>query len=111
MRRPPLYVLPGPHPGLLYRGNIDINNRPPIKNPKGGISTVYSASFGTEVDGRSVEVLVPLAQDGRIMSVPQAEQRFFRTKQHLGIFDTPAHATQYGNRLHIQQAKLGGMKP
>lgn len=111
MRRPPLYVLPGPHPGLLYRGNIDINNRPGVKNPAGGTSTVWSTSFGTEIDGRSVEVLVPRVANGKILSEPQAEARYFRTRQQLGIFDTPTHATQYANRLHIQQAKLTGLRP
>ena len=105
--RKPLYVLPGSNPGLLVKGNIDINNRPSVKNPAGGTSSVYSTSFRIEADGRFYEVLVPRVVNNKVVSKAQAERHYYRTKRHLGIFDTPAHATNYAIRLHRQQAKLG----
>lgn len=104
--RRPLYVLPGSNPGLLIKGNIDINNRPSVKNPRGGTSSVYSASFQTEVDGHLVEVLVPRVVGGRIVTARQGFLHFLKTGKHLGIFDTPMHATMYARRLHNQQAGL-----
>lgn len=101
-KRPVLYVLPGSNPGLLVRGNIDINNRPNVKNPRGGISTVLTVSFSIE-EG---EVLVPRVVNGRIVSPRQAFLSFAKTHKHLGIFDTVAHANAYSVRLHRQQAAL-----
>lgn len=113
MRRKPLYVLPGSNPGLLVKGNIDINNRPQVKNPKGGISTVLSTSFGAEINGQEVEVLVPqvipVGGKYKIVSAQQAKLYYSRTKQHLGIFDTWQHANLYSNKLHLQQARIFGL--
>lgn len=67
---------------------------------------MYSTSFGTEIDGREVQVLVPRVIGNTIVSQAQAERHFFKTHRHLGIFDTIAHARMYANRLHLQQAKL-----
>lgn len=102
------FVIPGPNPGLVVRGNIDIYSRPIIKNPDGSISTVRSASFQNPTpwtDGRHLEVLIPTAVNGRLVSDAVAWHHFERTRQHLGMFDTPAHATSYAIRLHKQQAK------
>jgi len=87
--------------GLIQEGNIDIHNRPVVKNPDGSISTVRSMS--TNIDGR--EVLIPtVSDDGRIMSDDEAIDNFMRTGKHLGIFDNPDDATAYAERLHNQQA-------
>jgi len=108
MERKPLYVLPGSNPGLLVRGNIDINNRPNVKNPKGGFSSVYTTSFSTEIGGRNAEVLIPTVIPGKILSPSQAWIYYFvRRKKFLGIFDTVAHANMYAKKLHLQQAALG----
>lgn len=107
MRRKPLYVLPGHNPGLLIKGNIDINNRPSVKNKfVGGTSSVWSTSFGAEVDGREVEILVPRVVNGQVVTRPQAEMHYYKTGQHLGIFDNAVHANLYANKLHLQQAAL-----
>lgn len=88
--------------GLLERGNIDIHNRPIVKNPDGSISTVRSMS--TNIDGR--EVLVPtVSDDGRIMTDDEAIDNFIRTGRHLGMFDNPDDATTYAESLHNQQAE------
>jgi hypothetical protein len=87
--------------GLLEPGNIDLYNRPSIPNPKGGQSTVYSTSFG---DDKGREILVPRAADGKILSEKEAEQRYYKTGEHLGIFDNPDHATAYATQLHNDYA-------
>ncbi|HDU2653336.1 TPA: DNA transfer protein [Yersinia enterocolitica] len=87
--------------GILEKGNIDIHNRPVVKNDDGSISTVRSIS--TNIDGR--EVLVPtVSDDGRIMSDDEAVDNFMRTGKHLGMFSNPDSATAYAERLHNQQA-------
>lgn len=87
--------------GLLEKGNIDIHNRPVVKNSDDSISTVRSMS--TNIDGR--EVLIPtVSDDGRIMSDDEAIDNFMRTGKHLGMFDNPDDATAYAESLHNQQA-------
>ncbi|HFP4012030.1 TPA: DNA transfer protein [Escherichia coli] len=87
--------------GLIEKGNIDIHNRPVVKNSDGSISTVRSMS--TNIDGR--EVLIPtVSDDGRIMSDDEAIDNFMRTGKHLGMFDNPDDATAYAESLHNQQA-------
>jgi hypothetical protein len=94
----------GPTPrGQLVPGNIDLANRPHIRNRDGSISTVYSASFG---DG-SREVLLPLVGRDRIMNDKEAWDEYRKTGKHLGIFDTPGNADAYASRLHEQQAHEG----
>lgn len=89
--------------GQLEVGNIDIKHRPVVKNADGSISTVRS--FSTNLDGR--EVLLPtVSDDGRIISEDEAIQQYMNNGRHLGIFDTPEHATSYAQSLHEDQAKM-----
>ena len=104
--RPPLYVLPGSNPGLIVRGNIDINHRPPVRAGGGKVATVLTVSFELEADGRGYEVLVPRVINGRIVTPRQAFLSFQKTGRHLGIFDSAEHANSYGVKLHKQQAAL-----
>ncbi|KAF1041782.1 hypothetical protein [Xylophilus sp.] len=93
--------------GLVERGNINLNNRPVVKNSDGTISTVRSMSF--EEDDR--EVLVPtVSDDGRIMSDDEAIQTYRKTGRHLGKFNNPQDADRYAEQLHLQQEAQYGSR-
>ncbi len=87
-------------PGMVKPGNIDIYNRPLVKNPKGGTSTAYS--MGVNLDGN--EYLIPrVTDDGKILSEREAVAHFKKTGKHFGIFESPEASTQHAKYLHNQQ--------
>lgn len=98
-----LGMTPAASHGRPEQGNIDLFDRPKVPNPKGGTSTVYSMSFQDE-DEQSPrfgqEVLVPRADEGRILSEDEARKKYYKTGHHLGAFRTPDEATAYAKQLH-----------
>lgn len=94
-----------PTSAMKQSGNIDLNNRPVVKNADGSISTVRSMSIGTP-EG---EVLIPtISPDGRVLSENEAIDLFRKTGKHLGIFNTPGQATEYAKQLSSRQGQTYG---
>lgn len=84
-------------------GNVNLKNRPQVKNPDGTISTIRSISINE--DGK--EILIPtVSQDGKILSDMEAINLYHKTGQHLGKFKTIKEANDYAIKLHKQQESL-----
>jgi hypothetical protein len=99
-----LYVIPGRHRGMVGIGNLNLNDRPIVRNPDGSISTVRTISIG--VGGR--ELLIPTVVNGRVVSNNAAIQHYRRTGENLGAFRSPAAADLYSLLLHRMQARAYG---
>lgn len=94
-----------PHPkGLLAKGNIDIHNRPHVRNHDGSVSTVRSIGI---TDDRGRNIVIPTVVGNRVVSDNQAVAHYKKTGQHLGVFKTQAQADRYAQQLHEQQAAAG----
>ena len=92
---------------MVKPGNIDLSKRPLVHNPDGSISSLLSASFGTD-DG---EVLVPkVSPDGHILSNKEALERYKKTGEHLGIFKDPDAADKYAEYIHNKQVGFQTLK-
>jgi hypothetical protein len=87
--------------GETIPGTIDIDNRPAVNNPDGSVSTEHSISIGTHRG----EALIPTVVDGKKVTDEEAIQHFFKTDEHLGIFEDAAAATAYAKKLHKRQEK------
>ena len=83
----------------VEQGNIDLLNRPKVKNKDGSVSTVRSISVS--IDG--LEVLLPTVINGKVVSAKEAVQHYIKTGEHLGKFKTAKDANKYAKELHEQQ--------
>jgi len=100
----PIFMADAAPAGLLKKGNINLADRPVVKNPDGTKSTVRSMSFQ---DDNGHEILVPtISDDGRVMSPEEAIKQYYDTGKMLGAFATPGEATAYAETLHRQQESL-----
>lgn len=98
---PEATVDPNAPAGLLEPGNIDLTNRPRVKNEDGSISTVRSISI--EQDGQ--QILIPTVVGNKVVSDEEAIAHYRKTGQHLGKFKDVDSVNQYAEKLHEQQAK------
>ena len=86
---------------LAARGNINLKDRPQVRNPDDSISTIRS--IGVNIDGE--EILIPtVSEDGRIMSDDEAVDQYRRTGRHLGKYGSPEEATEAAKAMSQQQA-------
>lgn len=86
--------------GRYGRGNIDLDNRKPVKNRDGSVST--ERSFSVNIDGN--EVLLPSVVNGKKVSEDKAIEHYNKTGEHLGKFKSPKEADDYAVKLHNRQA-------
>lgn len=94
--------------GQFGKGNIDLFNRPQFINPDGTVSTVSGMSFGDETG----EILVPTIayKNGKPARLTDQEaiDRYYKTGEYLGKFNTVEEANDYAQRLHLQQDLIYG---
>ena len=81
------------------KGNVNLNNRPVIKNKDKSISTSSSASYG--LDGE--EVLLPTIINGKRATDDEVIAHYRKTGKHLGKFKTPQEATAHAKKLSKRQ--------
>jgi hypothetical protein len=100
-------------PGMIKRGNLNLTNRPVVKNDDGTHSSEYSVSFEDE---NGHEVLVPTVVNGKFLTsdgkkppegskaekemFKRAWEHYVKTGENLGVFDNPDHANAYANAVH-----------
>jgi hypothetical protein len=91
--------------GEITKGNIDLNNRPVVKNRDGSISTVRSITI---TEGNTAVVIPTVIKkpngSGVIVGDREAIKYYQRSGQHLGKFSNIRDADTYAQNLHNQQA-------
>lgn len=86
----------------LVPGNLDLANRPRVKNADGSVSTIRS--MGANFDGK--EMLLPtVSEDGRIMSDDEAAQTYLSSGRNLGQFRNELDSDRAAQQMHEDQAR------
>lgn len=93
----------GTEKGMLTAGNIDLSNRPVVKNEDSSQSTVRTITI--EEDGKTI--LLPTVIDGKIVSNKKAVEHYRETGQHMGVFSSEAAANEYDKKLHKEKGWEG----
>ncbi|MGO3712844.1 hypothetical protein [Alcaligenes aquatilis] len=98
-------LVPSEGEGMVEAGNINLADRPVVRNPDGSISTVKTISI--EEDG--AEVLIPtISDEGEALSEDDAIALYRKTGRHFGRFATIDAANRYAEQLHNQQDDMYG---
>jgi len=110
-------------PGMLQRGNIDVNHRPGIKNDDGSSSSIFSMTVPVGKDGSPQAwgspgvtgyALVPSIANGKFLTAngkmpdksgmsqleDAATAYYGQTRQHLGTFKSAEEANAYAGKTH-----------
>jgi hypothetical protein len=110
--------VPAPTTGLLVPGTItNLFNRMMILDPRQDRAETHTAitSSFTDKDPHSPffgkEVLVPTVVGGKLLSNREAMDHYYRTREHLGIFDNWQNADAYAAWLHNEQTRRAGGPP
>lgn len=93
--------------GQVEAENIDLNNRPQVKNADGTTSTVRSI---TVTDDKGKATLIPTVVGDKVVSNDDAVAHYKKTGEHLGIFNSEHAANVYAEKLHKSQAKQYGLE-
>lgn len=88
------------HAGVIAAGNIDLFNRPVVRNSDGSISTVRSI---TVTDDSGVATLLPTVINGVVVCDEDAIAHWRTTGEHLGVFENETAADEYAYLIHEQQ--------
>lgn len=94
-------------PGLIEKGNININARPVVDRGDGTFSTEDSITLGYD----DWFVVVPTVINGKVVDEKTAEEHFLQTGEHLGRFKTEEAANQYAEALHERQEEYYNLAP
>lgn len=92
--------------GQYGEGNVDLYNRPVLKNADGSISTVDSITY--TIDGKYI-LLPTIVRDEngkpkRLTTDEEILAHYKKTGEYLGEFDSLEESNLYANRLHNAQA-------
>lgn len=115
-----------PIPGMIQKGNVDVNHRPSITNEDGSHSSIFSMTVPVDQNGDvwkgSYEsapryALVPSIANGRFLTpngkIPvkgdskglealekKSTDYYDKTREHLGIFASEKAANDYAEKTH-----------